>query len=368
MRIIRGYKTVLDPSNEQRSWFMRCAGTARFVYNWALDDRIARFKAGEKTNLYEQKRRFNALKGVQFPWIYDVPYALTDAAFVNLDRAYQNFFRRNKQGAGKKGFPRFKSRRRGIGSFTLRGSIHIESGRIKLPRVGWVRLAEHDYMPTSDCKLLSVNMSERAGRWFVCAQVEEEQPDPEPAMGPVMGIDMGLKALAVCSDGTVFENPRPLVKAQRVLGRLNRELSRRKLGGKNRAKTARKLARAHYRVACVRSHALHQISHHVTAKTKPSVIVLEDLNVQGMMANHSLARGVADASMSELRRQIEYKATWNGIEVLTAGQWYASTQLCSGCGEYVPKTLGDRTHVCPHCGLILDRDLNAAMNLASLAL
>ena len=141
MRIIRGYKTVLDPSNEQRSWFMRCAGTARFVYNWALDDRIARFKAGEKTNLYEQKRRFNALKGVQFPWIYDVPYALTDAAFVNLDRAYQNFFRRNKQGAGKKGFPRFKSRRRGIGSFTLRGSIHIESGRIKLPRVGWVRLA-----------------------------------------------------------------------------------------------------------------------------------------------------------------------------------------------------------------------------------
>jgi len=368
MKIFKGYKTRLRPNNKQRTFFIRCAGTARFVYNWALADRKRLYaETGKGGNLYEQKRRFNALKDVEFPWIRATPYKVTEAAFVDLDAAYQNFFRRIKAG-DKPGFPRFKSKHRSPMCFRMRDHIHIEPRRIKLPKIGWVRLAESGYLPSEDTvKLLSVTISERAGHWFVCAQVEEEVLDPIPGDGPPLGVDMGLSNLAVCSDGMVFENPQALVAGERKLKRIQRELSRRKKGGKNRAKSQQKLARQHERIAAIRAHTQHQVSYYVTAKTKPRTVVVEDLNVKGMAQNRSLAHSVHDAGMSEVPRQIKYKAVWNGVEVVKANRWYASSQLCSGCGAIVRKSLADRIHACPHCGLVLGRDYNAARNLASLA-
>lgn len=368
MIILRAYKTELDPNNHQRSMFLRHAGAARFVYNWALGDRIVRYKAGLKTNLFEQKRRFNALKDAEFPWIREVAYKVTDEAFRNLDTAYTNFFRRVKAGTGT-GFPKFKSRKRGIGSFTMRGSIHIETDRVKLPRIGWVKLKEKAYIPTDGHgRLLFCNISERAGRWYISAQMEVEVEE-KTAENPPIGIDFGVKTLAVCSDGTTFENPQVLKKAERRLKRLQRELHRRKLGSANREKTKVKLARQYARVADTRKHLLHNISHHVTAKTKPRVCVVEDLNVSGMLANHHLAKAISDAAFNELRREIEYKAKWNGVEVLVADRWYPSSKTCSKCGS-VKKDLelSDRVYVCESCGVELDRDYNAAVNLASLAL
>jgi len=367
MKILRAYKTELKPNNRQRGMFMNHSGAARFVYNWALADRIDRYKLGESTNIYEQKRRFNALKDEVCPWIRETAYCVTAQAFANLDSAYKNFFRRMKQDKGQKGFPKFKSRKRGIGSFTMRGCIHIESNRIKLPRIGWVRLKETDYLPTNGVKILSVNIPERAGRWFASIQLEMEVPDPLPAHGKPLGIDFGLKTLAVCSDGTVFENPRALAQEERKLKRLSRELARRKKGSKNRGKTRQKLAKCHARIADIRKHSLHNVSYHVTVKTKPSTIVVEDLNVKGMLANHCLAKAISDAAFGELRRQIEYKAQWNGVDVVTAGRFYPSSKTCSGCGSVKPLLkLSERAFVCEKCGLIIDRDLNAAMNLASL--
>lgn len=367
MKILRAYKVELDPNNKQHTAFMQHSGVGRFVYNWALSDRIERYENDNPTNLYEQKRRFNALKHGQFPWIRETAYCVTEQAFRNLDTAYKNFFRRVKRGGKEKGFPKFKSRKRGVGSFTMRGSIHIENGRIKLPRIGWVRLKERGYLPTNRVKILSVNISERAGRWFASAQVEMDMPDPEPGQGDPLGVDFGLKTLAVCSDGTTFENPKALVKAERRLKRLQRELARRKKGGKNRAKTKREIAKCHAKIANIRKHALHDISYHVTAKTKPSTVVVEDLNVKGMMANHCLAKAISDASFGELRRQIEYKGQWYGIDVVTAGRFYPSSKTCSGCGSVKPLLkLSERTFVCEKCGMVIDRDLNAALNLASL--
>lgn len=367
MTRLRAYRTELDPSNVQRTAFIRHAGAARFVYNWALADRIAAHDNGRKTSLYEQKRQFNAEKDSFCPWIRETAYVVTEEAFRALDAAYQNFFRRIKAG-DKPGFPRFKSRHRTPLKFRMRGSLHVEADRIKFPVIGWVRLKESGYLPTDgQAALLSASVSERAGRWYVSVQVKEEVDPPEPATGDPIGIDLGVKELAVLSDGTVFENPKALATQECKLKRLSRELHRRRKGGKNRAKTQQKLAKCHARIAAIRTHALHQVSYHVTAKTKPRAVALEDLNVSGMLSNHSLARAVSDASFGELRRQIGYKAAWNGVEVVVADRFYASSKTCSACGSVKPHlSLSERTFVCPDCGVMIDRDLNAALNLVSL--
>jgi len=368
MLINRAYKTKLDLTNEQRSYFIGCAGISRFVYNWALADRKATFEAGGKPNLYEQKKRFNALKHEQFPWLAEYPYVIVQEAFDDLDAAYQNFFRRLKSGAEKAGFPKFKSRHTSPMTFRVRGSITVKNNSIKLPKIGWVRLAEKDYIPTADYKLLFVALSERAGDWFVSVQIEQEIEDIRPSVNKVIGVDMGVKSLAVCSDGEIFDNPKTLGRHEKKLARLQRELSRRVKGSNNRLKTKAKIAKLHQRIANTRKHTLHNISRHVTANTMPKTIVIEDLNVKGMTANHKLAKAVADASMSEMRRQIEYKAAWNNIEVKVADRWYPSSKTCSNCGNVKDTlALSERVYTCSCCGFSIDRDLNAALNLAALA-
>lgn len=366
--ILRAYRTELDPNKEQRQTFVKCCGAARYVYNWALNDRIERYKTGTSTNLYEQKRRFNGIKDELCPWVRELPYTLTESAFANLDRAYQNFFRRVKGGAEQKGFPKFKSRKNGLGSFTLRGCIHIDEAQIKLPVIGWVRLKEHGYLPRGGVKILSANVSERAGRWFVSLQVEQEQDTPEAAQGKPIGVDLGITTLATCSDGAVFDNQRALGRYEARLKRLNRELSRRKKGGRNREKTKRQIARVHYRVTNIRTNAIHQATHYLTAKSQPSVLVIEDLNVAGMLKNGSLSKAIADASFYEFRRQLEYKCNWYGVDLLIAGRFFPSSKKCSSCGSVKPLLrLSERRFVCETCGVVIERDLNAALNLAALA-
>ena len=197
-------------------------------------------------------------------------------------------------------------------------------------------------------------------------QVEQESPDPAPSTGEIIGVDFGLKSLATLSDGTVFDNPRALRKAEHKLKRLSRELCRRKLGSANRAKTKAKLSKCHAHVANVRHHALHQITHYLTAKTKPYGVVIEDLNVSGMMQNHHLAKAISDASFSEFRRQLEYKGKWYGVNVETVDRFFPSSKTCSVCGFVKDSlSLSERTFICDACGIEIDRDLNAARNLAA---
>jgi len=366
MKILRAYKTELDPTNKQCSYFRRCAGAARFVFNWALADRKRRYEEEKlNTNIYEQKRRFNAWKREGASWLYGVPYTLQEQEFRNVDTAFQNFFRRVKKGE-KPGHPKFK-KRSGRKCFQLRGSIHVETGQVKLPRIGWVRIKEREYLPINGVKILSATLSEYAGRWYVSLQVEEKIKEPINESTLIIGADLGIKTLVVLSNGKTFDNPHALREAEKNLARLQRELSRRKKGSANREKTKIKLQRQHAKVSNIRKHVLNQISHYVTKDLKPGRIVLENLNVSGMMKNHCLAKAIADASFAELKRQIEYKAEWNGIEVILADRWYASSKACSGCGCIKDDlTLADREYHCEHCGLEIDRDLNAAINLAAL--
>jgi len=301
--------------------------------------------------------------------MYDVSKCAPQEALRDLDVAYKNFFRRVKQGAKAKGFPKFKSKHRSKKKFRLTGSIRVFEDQIQLPRLGRLRLKEKGYLPvegTPDVRIVSATVSERAGRWYVSVQVEKIVPGPVTPKGKPVGVDLGVKSLATLSDGTQYANPRALKKALKKIKRLQRTVSRRKKGSANRHKAVVKLARAHARVANIRSNALHQITSEL-AKTK-LFIAIEDLNVAGMMKNHSLAQAIGDVGFHEFKRQLEYKTAWNGSELAVIDRWFPSSKTCSGCGQIDSnQTLNDRTYVCD-CGLELDRDHNAAINILNKAL
>jgi len=370
MIILRAFKTELDLNNAQQTACLRHAGAARFAFNWGLSCKIAAYENGQKVpTAIDLHRELNALKKTDYPWMYAVSKCAPQEALRNLENAYAKFFRRLKEKkAGKNvkaGFPRFKSRKTGPGSFRLTGAIHIYQKAVKLPRLGILRLKERGYLPVSGCHILSATVSEKAGRWFVSLQVEMDIPDPNHAGKPAAGVDLGINRMAQVSDGTRFENPRSLKSALTKLKRLQRVVSRRQKGSANRKKAVKQLAKTHFRVANIRKEALHQATTMLT-KTK-SVIVLEDLNVSGMLKNHHLAQAIADVGMSEFRRQLEYKGEWYGCKILIADRYYPSTKRCSKCGQVKPVMgLGERKYQCENCGLVIDRDLNAAVNLAQL--
>ena len=447
MRITRGYKTELDLTNRQITACKKHAGVARFTYNWGLKRKQEVYgQMGRSISAMELHRELNALKQTDFPWMYECSKSAPQEALRDLDRAFSHFFRRcrlKQEGRwkGKAGYPRFKTKRKGLGSFRLTGAINVYEKAIDLPRLGRLRLKEGGYLPTSEAHILFAAVSEEAGRWFVSLQVEEEAPDPPAATGNPIGIDLGIKTLAQCSDGTAIENPRALRRELKRLTRLHRRLSRKRKGGKNRAKARERLARTYARIAHIRRDSLHkgssrltrarlskqeraaraaeiaaslpepkakvnprkgkraqagqatqapplpekaakrvkhkQVKRHLRLPTKedaalrPSMVVLEDLNVEGMKRNRTLALSISDVGMGEFRRQMEYKTMWQGETFLLANRWYPSTKKCSACGNVKEDMdLSERLYICekPECGLILDRDLNAARSLAALAL
>ena len=280
--------------------------------------------------------------------------------------------------AGRKiqaGFPKFKSKKNGLGGFRLTGAIHIFDNAIQLPRLGRLRLKERGYLPVEDVHILGVTVSERTRRWFVSVQVERDIPDLKATYKPVAGVDLGILALATVSDGTRIENPHALKSSLRKIKRLQRVVSRRKKGSANREKAVRHLAKAHLRVANVRKNALHQVTSLLvtlapaaSAGGTKSAVVLENLNVSGMVKNHHLAQAIADVGFYEFRRQMVYKGQWYGCQVILADPFYPSSKRCSQCGHIkVEMDLSERVYICDHCGWKIDRDLNAAINLKQLA-
>ena len=375
MKIYRGYKTELSPNNRQMTALLRHAGSARWAYNWGLARKIKDYReTGKSPSAIDLHRDLNVLKRTAIedggvPWMYDVSKCSPQEALRNLDRAFRNFFRRCSGGAKKKGFPKFKSRSRGIGSFTLTGAVRVTETHVQLPRIGEIRLKEHGYLPSTPCedvRILSATVSEKSGRWFVSLKVEQDIGDPVVMDEHVIGVDVGIKSLAVTSDGAVFENPRALKQAGSRLRQLQKAVSRKVKGSANRKKSTAKLARQHYRVSCIRSDSIHKATSAITKLA--SVIVVESLNVAGMLRNRHLSKALSDASLSEFHRQIDYKSQWRGVRVVRADKWYPSSKTCSSCGTVKTKlSLGDREYTCGDCGVVIDRDLNAAINLRNLA-
>jgi putative transposase len=371
MKILRAFKTELDLNNQQRTACAKHSGAARWAYNWGLARKREAFEAGLKIpSAIDLHRELNVLKRAEIGWMYEVSKTTPQEALRNLDRAFDHFFRRvklKKQGKlkGKIGFPKFKRKKNGIGSFQVWGAIHVHDKSIQLPRLGVLHLKERGYLPVEGARILSATVSERAGRWFVSVQCEVEIPEPVRSGKPVCGVDLGIARLATISDGMVYENPKALRSNLEKIRRLQRIVSRRMKGSANRKKAVQKLAKAHLRVSNIRKDSIHQATN-LLAKNK-SVVVLEDLNVSGMIRNHHLAQAIIDVGFFEFRKQLVYKGQWYGCEVILADRFFPSSKVCHICGyKYDELSLKDREWSCPICGTRHDRDLNAACNLESL--
>ncbi len=358
MKVRRGYKTELKLNNKQRTACLQHAGAARFAYNWGLNQKKMTMDAkGKIPNAIELHRRLNALKKTDFGWMYEVSKCSPQEALRNLDRAMTNFF--EKRGR----FPKFKSKKNGIGGFRLTGTIKVSDAHVQLPRLGMLKLKERGYLPT-DAKILSATVSERAGRWFVSILVEEDLPEyaGQKDEHDVVGVDLGIKTLATVSDGVTYDNPKPLKTRLRKLRRLNKDVSRKQKGSQNRKKAVRRLARLYLKIGNIRKDTLHKMTTTLT-KTK-LVIGIEDLNVSGMMKNRCLARSIFDLGLFELRRQLNYKGVWYSCKITTLDRFFPSSKTCSVCGEINEElTLADREWYCQGCGTHHDRDHNASVNL-----
>src|SRR6266566_2350047 len=241
MMVKRGYKAELDLNNEQITLAKNHCGAARWAFNYGLRRKQEAYKAGlpmpYATDLH---REINALKKTAIPWMYEVSKCAPQETLRDLDDAFKHFFRKvalKKQGKhkGKCGYPKFKSKKKGLGGARFTGSIRVYPDAIQLPRMGLLRLKEREYLPIN-VKIGSATISEKAGRWYVSICVHEEQAEPLPATGPLIGVDLGIKTLAVCSDGRTFDNPKAFRSRINALKRASRQHSRKKKGSQNRKK------------------------------------------------------------------------------------------------------------------------------------
>jgi len=363
MLINKAFRYELKPNKAQLISLAKHAGCARFAYNWGLAGRIKLYNQEKKsTTAINQHRELNSLKKTELPWMYEVSKCAPQEALRDLDKAFANFFRGIKQNQHV-GFPRFK--KKGLrDSFRLTGSIKVFEKSVQLPRLGNIKLKE---IPEVTGRIFSATVRKEAGRWFVSLCVETEIPDPVPVQGEIIGIDLGLDAFATLSSGEKIKAPKPLSKYLKRLRKLSKKHSRKQKGSKNKKKSAMKLACLHRKIRNVRQDFLHKLSTSF-AKTKQE-IVLENLNVSGMVQNRKLSRAISDAGWHEFKRQLEYKTKWYGSTLTFIGRFQPTSKVCSECGYYLDELpLAVREWVCPECGAIHDRDINAAINLKKMAL
>jgi putative transposase len=379
------HRIALDPTPEQREYFQRAAGTARFVWNWALAEWNRQYAAGQKPNANALKRQFNAIKYTEFPWLVDVHRDSHAQPFANLAKAWTKFFKDIREGREAHA-PQFKKKNKSRASFYVANDkFAIDGMSVRLPMVGRVVMRE---ALRFEGKVMAASVSRTADRWFIAFQVDV--PDAQfyrkrTGHGTV-GVDLGLKAAATLSTGESIQAPKPLRAALRRLQIRQRRQSRKieaakaaaGIKGKRVPKGARleksnnfkkssvPLARLHARIANVRADFLHKLTTRLCRENQ--AVVIEDLNVSGMLANEKLARAISDVGFFEFRRQLTYKAARYGTRLVVADRWFPSSRLCSACGwKNEALKLKDREWVCCGCGSIHDRDVNAALNLKRLA-
>ena len=306
------HKIKLDTTFKQADYFRRATGTSRFVYSWALAEWNRQYEAGEKPTANNLKKQFNAIYREQFPWISEVHRDCHSQPFADLRVAFTNFF------ANRTCRPVFK--KRGVSRlsfYAANDKIKTEGKRIRLPVIGWIRMREELRFTG---KINSARVVEDCGQWFVCISVDVgEMKKPREADG-IIGVDLGIKTMATLSTGEVIENPKPLRKAQKRLRRANRKLSRRIKGSANRNKQRQVVAKIHRRVRNIRHDVLHKLTTRLCRQSQ--TVVIEDLNVKGMVKNHCLAQSISDVSFGMFRQLLTHKAEMHGTKIVVADRFY----------------------------------------------
>lgn len=375
MTLIRGHIIRLDPTNTQATYFAKACGVARLAYNWALHEWQQQFEADKKyrddclvnhlaideTKLNKPsqgklRKQLNAVKRTQFPFMLEVTKCSPQLAIMQLGDAFKRFF------AGQAKYPQF--RKKGVNDrFSLSNDqFKVVGKNIKIPNLGWVRLRE---TLRYQGKILSAKVFKQGEQWFVSIAVElEDIILPTKKTGKAVGIDLGITDLAVLSDGTKIQAPKPLKAQLKKLKRLSKQLSKKQKGSRNRDKAKTKLSRLHAKISNIRK----DFSHKLTSELVKiyDVIAIENLNVKGMVKNRKLSRAISDLGFYEFKRQLIYKANQWGKTVKEVNRFYPSSKTCSNCGFVMDKadlTLSVRHWQCPSCDTTHDRDVNASINI-----
>ena len=378
--MIKSIKVMLIPNNKQRTKMFQYSGASRFAYNWAIAREQENYKSGGKfISDNDLRKEFTQLKKTsEYSWLNNISNNVTKQAIKDACDSYKKFFK------GYSKFPKFKSKRKSTPSFYQDNcKIKFSDTHIKVEgfssskkqnkqKLNWIRLAEHNRIPV-DYKYYNPRITFDGLNWFISVGIEYEERSPI-LQNDGVGIDLGIKDLAICSDGNTYKNinkAQTVKKLEKRKRRLQRSISRRyeknKKEGKycktsNIIKSEKELLKVTHRLTNIRHNYLHYITSEIV-KRKPSFICIEDLNVRGMMKNRHLSKAVQQQCFYEFRRQIEYKCDWNNIELIIADRFFPSSKLCSCCGSIKKDLkLSDRIYKC-ECGNIIDRDYQASLNL-----
>ena len=365
--MLHAYKYRIYPTDDQKVLLAKTFGCCRFVYNWALNLKKTAYEERKETlgNVYLTNLMKSELK-TEFEWLSEVNSQSLQSSLRNLDTAYANFFRDKKVG-----FPRFKSRKnRQSFQCPQHCSVDFEKGTITIPKVKGIPAVLHRKF-NGTVKTVTISKTP-SGKYFASVLVDtdlQELPVTPVKENTTLGIDLGIKTLAVCSDSRTFDNPKNLQKSVDRLKLLQKRLSRKQKGSSNRNKARIKVARLHEHIANCRRDNLHKVTYALTHDNQVRTICMENLNVKGMMSNHHLAQAVGDASFGMFLTMLEYKCKWYGINLVKIGRFAPSSKTCSKCGHvYKGLKLSERSWTCPECGTLHDRDLNAACNIKEIGL
>lgn len=354
--IQRAHKITLDPTVKQEVYFKQACGVVRFTWNWALAEWKRQYEAGEKPSGASLRKQFNSIRHVDFPWTGEVLRDATAQPFTNLQVAFTKFFKKQTR------YPKFKKKGIHDSFYIANDKFKTVGSKIQIPRVGWVRMQESLRF---EGRIISAVVSRTADKWFVSIIVELPDQLAVCENQETVGVDLGIKTLATLSTGEKFEAPKPLARSMDKLRRLSRQLSGKKKGSQNSKKAQVKLARLHYRISCIRADALHKLTTMLVQRF--GTVVIEDLNVAGMQQNKHISRTISDVGFGEFRRQLTYKTLEYGVSLVVADRWFPSSKTCSDCGFKLDiLSLSTREWVCPVCGVVHDRDVNAAINLKQL--
>lgn len=387
------HKIKLLPNNKAKTHFKKAFGCSRLAYNWGLAKWQEYYKQGIKKSYLDLKKEFNAIKKEKFPFVYEVSKYATQQPFLNLNLAFNKFFKDLKQ--GKVSYPKFKKKRENFGSYYIGGDQVILSDinknskkllnknnkkqYLKIPNFGYVKMAEKLKFKG---KINSVTISQNADSFYASFSIEISADEYNKTHKNTkhnntgLGIDLGVKSFLSLSNGLQIKSPKPLNKFNRLLIKRQRQLSKKlypktkdeALKGvkksKNYQKATIKLNKIHKRISNIRNDFLHKLTTILVRNV--DYFSLENLNVKGMMSNHKLAKSLSDVSFYEFKRELEYKAKYNHKEIYEVDKFYPSSKLCSNCGSIKQDlALKDRTYICKECGIKIDRDYNASLNLYS---